>query len=81
MIGPRREGQDWSTSFVPSTWKTHRAVTQTELHEDQAGIKPAAVLVFFYFLCLFVFTRYEGHFLSEHRQDIDCPDTLGFTRT
>ena len=21
MIGPGREGQDWSTTFVPSTWK------------------------------------------------------------
>lgn len=26
-------------------------------------------------------TRHKGHFFSEHRQDIDRPDRLPFTRT
>lgn len=43
MIGPGREGQDWSTSFVPSAWNKHRAVTQSGWHEAQTELKPAAV--------------------------------------
>lgn len=33
VIGPGREGQDWSATFVPSTLKT------SELDEDQSGPK------------------------------------------
>lgn len=46
MIGPGREGQDWSTTFVPSTWKPQtvkQGPIRTEL--DRTGLQNWSVLV------------------------------------